>query len=91
MAMNQRFYIAQLIRNFLIQNDLTRMEATAREIVNYNHLPDSSVFSVSGFLNFLYRNQMSKSRYGFRIVRSPNYKKSGYPHRYTIELVEGTR
>jgi hypothetical protein len=33
---------------------------------------------------------MSKSRYGFCIVRSQTHRKSGYPHRYIIELIEGT-
>jgi len=89
-TINNRFYIAQLIRNYLVQNQLTRMEATAREIVNFHHLPNKYVFSVSGFLNFLYRNHMSKSRYGFCIVRSQTHRKSGYPHRYIIELIEGT-
>jgi hypothetical protein len=89
-TINKRFYIAQLIRDYLVKQQLTRLDATARDIVNVLHLPNGYVFSVSGFLNFLYRNQMSKSRYGFCIVRSPIYRKSGYPHRYTIELMEGT-
>ena len=88
MAINNRYYLAQLIRDYLVQQDVTRMDATARDIVNVLHLPNTYVFSVSGLLNFLYRNQMSKSRYGFSIVRSRAYRKSGYPHRYTIELVE---
>ncbi len=91
MVVNNRFYIAQLIRDHLVQEQVTRMDATARDIVNMLHLPNNYVFSVSGFLNFLYRNQMSRSRYGFSIVRSQTARKSGYPHRYTIELIEGTR
>ncbi|MDD1653482.1 MAG: hypothetical protein LUQ64_02935 [Methanomicrobiales archaeon] len=87
-SVNNRYYIAQLIRNYLVQQQVTHMDATARDIVNVLHLPNGYVFSVSGFLNFLYRNQMSRSRYGFSIVRSQAYRKSGYPHRYTIELVE---
>jgi hypothetical protein len=79
-----------MIREYLVQQQVTRMDATARDIVNVLHLPNSDVFSVSGFLNFLYRNQMSRSRYGFSIGRSQTPRKSGYPHRYTIELTDAT-
>jgi len=42
-------------------------------------------------LNFLYNNRIRDTRFGFYIKGTRPFKKSDYPHHYTILLIDGAR
>jgi hypothetical protein len=42
-------------------------------------------------LNFLYTNRIRDSRFGFYIMGTLPFRKSDYPHRFTIELIDEAR
>jgi len=55
----------------------------------YHHLSRKSSQSISAMLNFLYSNRIRESRFGFYISGTLAFKKVDYPHRYSIELIDG--
>jgi hypothetical protein len=87
-AGNKRYETGQLIRNHMLRQNIARVHGTAREIASSLHVTDTCVSSISALLMFLQRNHVRKIRYGFFISETQAFKKSGYPHRYTIELME---
>ena len=88
MAGNKRFETGQLIRGQMVRQNIARIQGTAREITSSLHLADNNVPSISALLMFLQRNHVRKIRYGFFISGTQVFKKSGYPHRYTVELMD---
>jgi hypothetical protein len=40
-------------------------------------------------LNFLHNNRIRDTRFGFYIKGTHAFKKSDYPHRYTLQLIDG--
>jgi len=88
-AGNKRYETAQLICNHMFRQNITRAHGTAREIARSLQVQGTCVSSISALLMFLQRNHIRKSRYGFFISETQAFKKSGYPHRYTIELMDG--
>jgi hypothetical protein len=87
----KRYQCASLICDYLLRKHITRAEVTAREIAQFHHLSGNSSRSISAMLNFLYSNRIRESRFGFYISGTPAYKKIDYPHRYSIELIDGAR
>jgi hypothetical protein len=71
------------------RQNITSAHGTAREIAYSLHVPGAWISSIGSLLMFLKRNHIRKSRYGFFISETQVYKKSGYPHHYTIELMDG--
>jgi len=88
-AGNKRFETGQLICNHMLRQNIDRVHGTAREIASSLQVPGTCVSSLGSLLVFLQRNHIRKSRYGFFISETQAFKKSGYPHRYTIELMDG--
>lgn len=84
----QRYDYARLICAYLLCNNLTRADVTARDIAQFHHLAGGSSRSISALLNFLYSNGIRKTRFGFYIMGTAPFKKSDYPHHYTIELID---
>jgi len=84
----RRYDCARLICTYLIRNHLSRAYVTAREIAQFHHLSGKSSQSISAMLNFLYSNHIRESRFGFYIMGTAPFKKSDYPHHYTIELID---
>nr|WP_320161260.1 hypothetical protein [uncultured Methanoregula sp.] len=84
----RRYDCAHLICNYLLRNHLTRAYVTAREIAQFHHLSGTSSQSISAMLNFLYSNRIRETRFGFYILGTAPFKKSDYPHHYTIELID---
>jgi hypothetical protein len=62
---------------------------TAGDIAAFHHLSRKSSQSISAMLNFLYSNRIRESRFGFYISGTLAFKKVDYPHRYSIELIDG--
>jgi hypothetical protein len=88
-AGNKRYETAQLICNHMLRQNIARVHGTAREIASSLEVQGTCSSSISALLMFIQRNHIRKSRYGFFISETQAFKKSGYPHRYTIELMDG--
>jgi hypothetical protein len=87
----RRYYCASLICDYLLKKNITQADVTARDIAKFHHLSGKSSQSISAMLNFLYSNRIRESRFGFYILGTLAFKKIDYPHRYTIELIDGAR
>jgi hypothetical protein len=87
-AGNKRYETAQLICNHMLRQNIARVHGTAREIASSLEVQGTCSSSISALLMFLQRNHIRKSRYGFFISETQAFKKSGYPHRYTVELMD---
>jgi len=70
---------------------ITRAVVTARDIAQFHHLTGESFRSISAMLNFLYTNRIREASFGFYIRGSVPFKKTDYPHHYTIELFDQAR
>ena len=88
MAGNKRYETGQIIRDHMIRQHITCVHGTAREITRALQVKDTHLSSIIALLMFLKRNHVRKSRYGFFITETQSFRKSGYPHRYTIELMD---
>jgi len=88
-ASNKRYDTGQIICNHMLRQNITRVHGTAREIARSLQVKGTCVSSIGALLMFLQRNHIRKNRYGFFISETQAFKKSGYPHRYTIELMDG--
>jgi len=88
-AGNKRYNNAHLVCNYLTEQNLTRAEVTARDIATFHRVPGTRVPSISALLNFLQKNHIRNNRYGFFISGTQAFRRSGYPHRFTIELMDG--
>ena len=87
----RRYNCAHLICTYLLRKHITNADITARDIAVYHHLSETSSRSISALLNFLYTNRIRETRFGFYILGTLAFKKSDYPHRYSIELIDGAR
>jgi len=87
----RRYNCAHLICAYLHGKHVTSAHVTARDIATFHHLPETSNRSISALLNFLYTNRIRETRFGFYILGTLAFKKSDYPHRYSIELIDGAR
>jgi hypothetical protein len=85
----KRYHCASLICDYLLKQHVTRADVTAKDIAAYHHLSRKSSQSISAMLNFLYSNRIRESRFGFYILGTIAFKKVDYPHRYSIELIDG--
>jgi hypothetical protein len=85
---NKRYQTAQIICNHMLRQNVTRVRGTAREIACSLQVSGTRLSSISSLLMFIKRNHIRKSRYGFYISETQTFKKCGYPHRYTIELMD---
>lgn len=86
-----RYHWASLVCDYLIRKNITRADVTAGDIANFHHLSDKSSKSLSAFLNVVYSNRTRKARFGFYILGTLAYKKVNYPHRFSIELIDGAK
>jgi hypothetical protein len=84
----RRYQCAHLICSYLLRKHITRADVTARDIAQFHHLSGKSSQSISAMLNFLYSNRIRETRFGFYIIGTLAFKKSDYPHRYTIQLID---
>ena len=87
----RRYECAHLICSYLLSQKKIQLDVTSRDIARFHHLSRKASQSVSALLNFLYTNQIRESRFGFFIRGTSPFKKCDYPHRYTIELIDGAR
>jgi hypothetical protein len=87
----KRYHCASLICEYLLRKNITHADVTARDIANFHHLSRKSSQSISAMLNFLYSNRIRETRFGFYILGTLAFKKVDYPHRYSIELIDGAR
>jgi hypothetical protein len=88
---NKRYHCASLICAYLLQNNITRADVTARDIAQFHNLSGKSIKSISAMLNFLYSNRIRETRFGFYILGTLAFKKSDYPHHYSIQLINGAQ
>jgi hypothetical protein len=75
----------------MLSQNLDRATITSRQIAQFHNLPRSASLSIGHMLNFLYTNQIRDARFGFYIRGTLPLPKSDYPHRYSIQLIEGAR
>jgi hypothetical protein len=87
----QRYHLASLICDYLLKKNITHADVTARDIAKFHRLSGKSSRSISAMLNFLYTNRIRETRFGFYILGTLAYKKVDYPHRYSIQLIDGAR
>jgi hypothetical protein len=87
----QRYQLASLICDYLLKKNITQADVTARDIAKFHRLSGKASRSISAMLNFLYSNRIRETRFGFYILGTLAYKKVDYPHRYSIELIDGAR
>jgi hypothetical protein len=87
----KRYYYASLICAYLLGNNISHADVTARDIAEFHKLPGKSVYSISAMLNFLHNNRIRDTRFGFYIKGTHAFKKSDYPHRYTVHLIDGAQ
>jgi hypothetical protein len=85
MNAKKRYLIARYILSYLISQNMDRVQISARDIVNFHHLPKMSSHSISAFLNTLYLNATSENYFGFEVIGRQDLKKSGDPYRFTIK------
>lgn len=90
-ASGRRYTCAHLICAYLLMNHITRAVVTVRDIAQFHHLSLKSSRSVSVMLDFMYTNRIRKTHFGFYNLGTAPYKKTGYPHQYTIELIDQAR
>ena len=81
----KRYLCASLICSYLLRNNITRADVTARDIAQFHNLSAKSVKPISAMLNFLYSNRIRETRFGFYILGTLAFKKSEYPHHYNIQ------
>jgi hypothetical protein len=91
MDSTRRYHYASLICSYLLRKNITHAEVTARDITKYFHLDGESCRSISAFLNYLYSNRIRNAGFGFYILGTLAFTKSDYPHRFTIELIDGAK
>jgi len=91
MDSTRRYHCAHLICAYLLRNNITRADVTARDISQFHHLSGKSAQSISAMLNFLYSNRIRETRFGFYIMGTLAFKKSDYPHHYIIQLIDGAQ
>jgi hypothetical protein len=84
----RRYDYAHLVCAYLLNNNLTRADVTARDIAQFHNLTGRASQSISAMLNFLYSNHIRDTRFGFYIRGTAPFKKSAYPHHYAIELID---
>ena len=87
----RRYECARLICSYMLSQDLNRAIVTSREIARFHNLSRGSSLSIGHMLNFLYTNQIRDTRFGFYIHGTHPLSKCNYPHRYSIELIDGGR
>jgi hypothetical protein len=88
---NKRYHCASLICAYLLRNNITRADVTARDIAQFHNLSGKSIKSISAMLNFLYSNRIRETRFGFYILGTLAFKKNDYPHHYSIQLIDGAQ
>jgi hypothetical protein len=91
MDSTMRYNCAHLICAYLLRNNITRADVTARDIAQFHHLSGKTSQSISALLNFLHSNRIRETRFGFYIMGTLAFKKSDYPHHYIIQLIDGAR
>jgi hypothetical protein len=91
MDSKKRYDCASLICDYFLKKNILHAEVTARDIARYHHLTGESCRSISAFLNYLYSNRIRKAGFGFYILGTLAFSKGEYPHRFTIELIDGAR
>lgn len=87
----KRYHCASLICDYFLQKNITHADVSAHDIATYHHLTGESCRSISAFLNYLYSNRIRKVGFGFYILGTLAFSKSDYPHRFSIELIDGAR
>jgi len=85
----KRYRCAFLICDYLLRNNITRADITARDIAEFHNLSKKGCRSVSAMLNFFYSNRIRETRFGFYISGTLAFKKTDYPHHFTIQLIDG--
>jgi hypothetical protein len=87
MKSQKRYFISDLICNYLLLQASTQVEITARDIVEFYKLPFSYRYSVSALLKRVFNNGIRDPRYGFYVVKTRDVKKQKKPRSYTIKLI----
>jgi hypothetical protein len=88
---SRRYECAHLVCTYMLSQNLERAMVTSQQIAKFHNLSRRSSQSIGHMLNFLYTNHIRKARFGFYIRGTSPLSKYDYPHRYSIELIDGAR
>jgi hypothetical protein len=88
MKSQKRYYISDLICQYLVSQGSRQVEVTARDIVNYYQLPSTFRYSIAALLKRVFDNGIRDPRYGFYVVKVRDMKKNKRPRTYTIKLIQ---
>ena len=86
MKSDKRLRALQIIYNYLDMQHLDRVEVTASDIVNFHHLPREHSYTLAATMRYVHDSK--KTINGFRVTEMRDFRKEGYPTKYTIELVK---
>jgi hypothetical protein len=87
MKSQKRYYLSNLICQYLASHDSRQIEVTARDIVNFFQLPPTYRYSIAALLKRVFDNGIRDPRYGFYVVKVKDMKKDKRPRAYTIKLI----
>jgi hypothetical protein len=88
MKSQKRYFISDLICQYLLSREVRQVEITARDIVDFYRLPSSYRYSIAALLKRVFDNGIRDPRYGFYVVKVRDMKKSKKPRAYTIRLIQ---
>ena len=88
MNARKRHYLAQLVCDYLAKQNIEVTQVTARDIVNFHHLPRTYSHSISAVLKHLYYIDAKKNDYGFSVVEREGLKGDDAPYRFTIQVTK---
>lgn len=88
---DRRYECARLVCSYMLSQNLDSAVVTSQQIARFHNLSRSSSQSIGHMLNFLYINRIRNARFGFYIRGTRPLSKCDYPHRYSIELIDGAR
>lgn len=88
---SRRYECAHLVCTYMLSQNLDTAIVTSQQIARFHNLSGRSSQSIGHMLNFLYTNRIREARFGFFIRGTHPLSKYDYPHRYSIELIDGAR
>jgi hypothetical protein len=88
MKSQKRYFISDLICQYLASRESRQAEITARDIVDFYRLPSAYRYSIAALLKRVFDNGIRDPRYGFYVVKVKDMKKNKKPRAYTIKLIQ---
>jgi hypothetical protein len=88
MKSQKRYFISDLICQYISSHESRQVEITARDIVDFYQLPATYRYSIAALLKRVFDNGIRDPRYGFYVVKVKDMRKDKKPRAYTIKLIQ---